>query len=130
MKGGSFVSAVKRDLLYVGSESLTIIAVEEEFQLAIVMPYALASAIVRSKQFCAVFRNGMRNRMSSSKSSLSLRRIANKAGHARNESGPSHAQNGNWRRANDCVAVDPQVTAIRVALGNQQIRLRLLHSLA
>src|SRR5579864_2981246 len=42
----------------------------------------------------------------------------------------SHAQNWNRHRANDCVAVDPQVAAIRVAPGNQQVRLRLLHSLA
>ena len=43
---------------------------------------------------------------------------------------PSHAQNRNRHRANDSVAVGPQVTAIRVAPGNQQIRLRLLRSLA
>ena len=43
---------------------------------------------------------------------------------------PSHAQNRNRHRANDSVAVGPQVTAIRVAPGNQQVRLRLLGSLA
>jgi len=50
--------------------------------------------------------------------------------YARNDSRPSHAQNWNRHRANDCVAMDPQVTTIRVAHGNQQIRLRLLRSLA
>src|ERR1700683_518686 len=47
-----------------------------------------------------------------------------------NESPFLHAQNWNWHCANDCVAVYPQVPAIRVALGTQQIRLCLLHSLA
>src|SRR5208282_94365 len=43
---------------------------------------------------------------------------------------PSYVQNRNRHGANDCVAMDPQVTAVRVALGNQQIRLRLLRRLA
>src|ERR1035438_4328813 len=43
---------------------------------------------------------------------------------------PSHAQNRNRDRANDFKAVGAQVTSIRVAPGNQQIRLCLLHSLA
>src|SRR5208282_2617401 len=47
-----------------------------------------------------------------------------------NKSVPSYAQNWNRHRANDCVAVSPQVTAIRAAPGNQQVRLRLLCSLA
>src|SRR5580698_3556595 len=43
---------------------------------------------------------------------------------------PSHTQNWNRHRANDCVAVDPQVSAIGVALCNQQICLCLLRKLA
>ena len=42
---------------------------------------------------------------------------------------PLCAQNRNRHGANDSVAVGPQVTAIRVAPGNQQIRLRLHRSL-
>jgi len=43
---------------------------------------------------------------------------------------PSNAQDRNLHRANDSVAVRTQLTAIRVRAGNQQIRIRLLGSLA
>src|SRR5208337_3824713 len=45
------------------------------------------------------------------------------------QSRPSYAQNWNRHRANDCVAANPQITAIRIAGCHQQIRLRLLRSL-
>ena len=44
--------------------------------------------------------------------------------------GCSHAQNWNGHCANNPVAVDSQIVAIRVAFDNQQIRLRLLRGLA
>ena len=49
---------------------------------------------------------------------------------ARTAARTSHVQNRDWHRANDCIAVDPEVAAIGIALGNQQIRFRLLHRLA
>src|SRR5271165_6702155 len=42
----------------------------------------------------------------------------------------SNAQNRNRDGANDSVAVGPQVNAIRVAVSNEQIRIRLLRCLA